>query len=44
MDPQKDIQLITSLGITVERLDIIKWILSRFLLKIVFYIFYFIDN
>ena len=25
IDPQKDIQLITSLGITMERLDTIKW-------------------
>ena len=33
MDPQKDIQLITSLGITAERLDIIKWTFEQVIIK-----------
>ena len=33
MDPQKDIQLITGLGITAERLNIIKWTFEQVIIK-----------
>ena len=33
IDPQKDIQLITSLGITVERLNTIKWTFKQVIIE-----------
>ncbi len=32
-DPRKDIQLITSLGITIKRLDNIKWTFKQVIIK-----------
>ena len=33
VDPQKDMQLITGLGITVERLDNIKWTFEQVIIE-----------